>query len=157
MDAERKRDMCTLTRLGAGAIVGAREGEQAVLHVAEAARVEKRLPGDAARAPVLLDAVGRRHAELAIELLVGQRTQRVLVEDRDLAPLVGVVQALDPDLLQSRLPERRAHRLLYRRALALPLNALELGARFGQLQRHNSGTDRVFIACMRKKTWSVPD
>ena len=57
MDAHREGDVRALAAPGAGAVEGARERLQADFDVAEAARVEQRLAGDAARAPVLGDAV----------------------------------------------------------------------------------------------------
>src|SRR3954464_1924605 len=111
---------------GPGAVVGARERFQAVLHVAEAARIEERLARDAARAPVLLHAFRRGDAELAIELLVGKAAQRVLVEDRNAAPFVRILQSIEPHILETGPPERRAHRLLDRDALALHLDATDL-------------------------------
>jgi hypothetical protein len=112
----------------AGAVVGARKRLEAVLHVAKTARVEERLPCHAARAPVFLDAVGRLHAELVVELPVRERAQRVLVEDRDLAPVLRVLEAIEIDAAQPRLPERRLQRLLHRRALPLRLDAADFTA-----------------------------
>src|SRR5205823_6770157 len=108
-----------------------------VFHVAEAARIEERLPGDATRAPVLADTVGRRNAELVVELVVRQRAQRVLVEDRDPAPLVRILEPVEIDRLQLRAPERRAPRLLDREALALGLDAPDFGARLREFERHD--------------------
>src|SRR5690242_6063868 len=111
--------MGAIAALGARAVESTGEGFQPVLHVAIAARVEWRLAGDTAGAPVLADAIGRPNAELAIDLLVRHSAQRVLVDDRDLAPLLRIVEALEADLLEPRPPERGAQRLLHRRALAL--------------------------------------
>ena len=123
-------------RAGAGAVEGAREGLEADFDVAKAARVEQRLAGDAARAPVLGDAVVLRDAELAVELRVRQRAQRVLVEDRDLAPDLRVVELRQVEPRQSLLPERRAQRPLDRAALALALEAADRIARLRQGGRH---------------------
>src|SRR5262245_30988522 len=105
MDTQRKRDVRALTAPSAGAVEGARERFQPDLDVAEAARVEERLAGDAARAPVLRDAVVASVAELAIELRVRQRTQRVFVEDRDAAPDLGVLQLAQIQAGKPLLPE----------------------------------------------------
>src|SRR5947209_5402947 len=83
-----------------------------------------------------------------------EAAQRVLVEDRDLAPLVRIVESSEIDRLELRAPERRAPRLLDREALALSLDAPDLGARLRKLQWHESGTDHVFPRL--RKTWSVP-
>src|SRR6185436_2172031 len=121
MDAERKGDVRALAASGAGAVEGARERLQAEFHVAEAARVEQRLAGDAARAPVLGDAVVLGVAKLAVELLVRQRTQRVLVENRDATPDLGIVELRQVQLRDSLFPEGRANRPLDRGALAFAL------------------------------------
>src|SRR5262245_15200675 len=110
----------------ASAVEGARERFQPDLDVLEAARVEQRLPGDAARAPVLGDAVVLGVAELAVELRVRHRAQHVLVENRDPAPLV--VEAIEVELRKPLLPERRAHGALDRRPLQPRLQAANLGA-----------------------------
>jgi hypothetical protein len=112
---------------------------QPVLDVAEAARVEERLAGDAAGAPVLGDAVVSRDAELAVELRVGQRAQRVLVEDGDAAPDLRLVQLLQRNVLgDAPLPEARAQRLLDRGALAIALGPEDLlpGPGKGKRRRH---------------------
>src|SRR6185436_19384096 len=128
MDAEREGDVRALAAPCTGAVEGARERLQAEFHVTEAARVEQRLAGDAARAPVLGDAVVRGVAELAVELLVRQRAQGVLIEDRDAAPDLGMVELRQVELRDALFPERRAHRPLDRGALAFALQLANLGA-----------------------------
>src|SRR6266850_4985876 len=151
MDAERKRDVRAIPLLRGSAVVRPCEGLKAILHVAVAARIEERLPGDAAGAPVLADAVGRRHAELVIELLVGERAQHVLVEDRDLAPLLRILEPLEIDALELRAPESRAPRLLHRKTLALGLDAPDLGARLRKLERH-AATGGRSRRCRRRRS-----
>src|SRR5574342_1021583 len=73
VDAEGKGNVGPVAALRPGAVEAARERLQPDLHVAVAARIEERLPGDAARAPVLGDAVVARVAELAVELRIRQR------------------------------------------------------------------------------------
>src|SRR5260221_938091 len=136
MDAERERDVCARAAPDTGAVESTRERFQADFDVLEAARVEERQARDTARAPELGDAVVLRVAELAVELRVAYRTQRVLVEDRDPAPLGRVIQFFKSNIFwNSFLPERRTQCPLHRGALALALQAVDLGAGLGELQR----------------------
>src|SRR6185436_1698710 len=129
VDAQREGDVGTLAAAGPGAVEGAREGLEANLDVSEAARVEERLAGDAARAPVLRDAVVARVAELAVELGVRQPAQRVLVEDGNLTPDLRIMQSLQIYPFGNPfLPERRLEGALDRGALALALEAAERSA-----------------------------
>src|SRR5215813_3405033 len=124
VDTHREGDVGTLAAAGAGAVEGTSERLEAHLDVKPAAGVKERLAGDPARAPVLGDAVVARVAELAVELGLRQPTQRVLVEDRNLTPDLGVVQSLKIHLSgKPLLPERRLEGALDRGALALALEA----------------------------------
>src|SRR5688572_3022966 len=138
MDAERKGDVRAIAAAGAGAVEGAREGLQPYFDVGKTARIEKRLAGDAARAPVLGDAVVLRDAELTVELRIGHRAQRLLVEDRDLAPDLRVVELRQVQLRNSLFPERRKHRLLDSAALALALQPADRIAGLRQGGRHQT-------------------
>src|SRR6185503_8458404 len=60
-------------------------------------------------------------AKLAVELLVRQRAQRVLVEDRDTTPDPGIVELRRVQLGDSLFPERHEHCPLDGGAFALRL------------------------------------
>ena len=64
VDAERIGDMRRIARPDAGQMDAAAEAFEHELHVAEGARVEQRLAGRAAGAPVFLDVLARRDVEM---------------------------------------------------------------------------------------------
>src|SRR5260221_4171582 len=136
MDAERERDVCARAAPDTGAVESTRERFHADFDVLEGARVEERQDRDTARAAELGDAVVLRVAELAVELRVAYRTQRVLVEDRDPAPLGRVIQFFKSNIFwNSFLPERRMQRTLNRGALARALQLENLFSGLGDLLR----------------------
>src|SRR5437868_8635922 len=138
MDAEWKRDVGTLAPLRAGAIVGARKRLQPDFHVAEASRIEERLPGDAARAPVFLYAVVLAQAEVAVELRIRKRPQRVLVQDRNPAPDFRIIELVERQVFRhALLPERRTQGLLDGNPLLLTLDALDVRAGARQRELHD--------------------
>src|SRR5215510_2356945 len=126
MDAERERDMDEIVRGRADHDKGAAEAAYAVLHVVGGARVEQRAAGHAARAPIFDDLGAWRDAELVVKPLRRNLSQRVLGEERNLRPHVGVVEPVDIDAAQAVAKERRPARKLDGAPLALALNALDL-------------------------------
>ena len=78
----------------AGTIVNAREADHGRFDVAIAARIEQRRAGRAAGAPVFGNAIIGREAEAVVKLPIVEFAQRFLVEDRQLAPLVRIVEPI---------------------------------------------------------------
>src|SRR6266851_2032797 len=91
-DAERKRHMHAPAAHAAGTCVYARKPGHRELDVLEAARIEERGAGGTAGAPILGDPIRRLKAKSSIEVAIGQAAQHVLGEDRNLAPLIWVVE-----------------------------------------------------------------
>ena len=92
MDAERKRHMRAAAASATGAIVNSREADHRRFDVAIAARIEQRRTGRAAGAPIFGDAVVGRDAEALVKLLIVEFAQHLLVQDRNFAPLVRIVE-----------------------------------------------------------------
>src|SRR5258705_159845 len=105
----------------ADAVIDAAKADHRPAQVLGGARVEQRLAGSAARTPELAPVLARADAELAVELLGRQAAQRLLVEDRDVAPMLGALQPLTE--------KRRSPGLLQRPLLAFILDLLELLSR----------------------------
>src|SRR5262249_34843349 len=120
----------------AGAGENAREADHGGVDVGEAARIEQRRAGRAAGTPIFGKTVVGREAERAVKLLVGERTQHVLVEDRYLLPLRGIVELVQIHMVELAGVERRAPRLLDRAALAPALDRFDLGRRARQAEQH---------------------
>ena len=115
------------------AIVNACKADHRGGDVAVAAWIEQWRAGGAAGAPIFGDAVIRRDAEFLVELAVVELAKRFLVQDRNLAPLVRIVEPIGIDVFKFPSIERRPPRLRQCRLLAPGLNALNLGPRFGQI------------------------
>ena len=92
----------------AGAVVDSRKANHRSRDVVVAARIKQRRPGRTAGTPVFGDAVVRRQAESFVELAVVQLSQHLLVENRDFAPFIGIVEFINIDAIELSVEERRA-------------------------------------------------
>src|SRR6185436_11566692 len=93
MDPERHRKVRELSGAGADAVVDAAKADHRPVQVLGGARIKERPAGGAARAPELAPLLARTGAEVAVELLRLKAAQRLLVEHRDVAP---VLRCLEP-------------------------------------------------------------
>src|SRR5215471_12105321 len=118
----------------AGAGPTPRELQIGVLHIGEGARIEQRDAGGAARAPVLRDLLRLGDAELAGGMVVGDAAQGFLIDDRDLRPLLRIIEAILADMVELAPVEWRLAGIAQRDRLALALDARDVGFRFRQLQ-----------------------
>ena len=100
MNADRKRDVTEIAGGNSNARKRASPGEQAVADILVRARVEHRRAGGTAGTPVLGNLVRGCTAELAQELVMVELAQALLVEDRDLAPLRWVIEAIGIEALK---------------------------------------------------------
>ena len=135
VNAKRKRHMRAAAAPAARAIVNARKADHGGFDIVKAARIEQRGAGRAARAPIFGNAVIGRQAEVLVEFLVVELAQSVLVEQRNFAPLVRIVEPLGIHVVEFALIERRAACLRERPPLALGLKALDGGARFRKVEK----------------------
>jgi hypothetical protein len=126
VDAEREGDVDEIVRGRADDREGAAETADAVFHVGRGARIEQRASGHAARAPIFHDLGARRDAELVVEPLRRNLPQRVLGEQRNLRPHLGLVEPVDIDAAEPLAKERRSPRQFDRAPLALALNPLDV-------------------------------
>src|SRR6185437_7794629 len=106
-------------------------------------------------------------AEVLVEFLVVELAQGVLVEQRDSAPLVRIVEPLGIHVIELAPIERCAAGLRQRPLFALGLKALDGGARFRKIEkrRHLRNLPRMFqelrmvrsgAAADRRSSGSVP-
>ena len=107
VDAEREADMDQIARSAAGRGLEAPEPFHAVAHVGRRARVEQRLSGHAAGTPVFDHRIAPGDAEILVEGLGGEFAQLVLGEDRDPAPLLGIVKPGRVDTVETTGEEAR--------------------------------------------------
>src|SRR5205085_11126619 len=73
----------------------------------------------------------RRDAELVVEARRRNLAQRLLGEHRDAPPDLQLVHTIQIERRHAAPPEIRVQRTLYRQALALAVDALDLGLRLG--------------------------
>jgi hypothetical protein len=136
MNAQGQRHVARVAFFETDALECAVEAEHAIAQIRIGARIEQRLAGDAARAPVFGDLIALREAEIREKLLRRQRPQLLLGQHGDLPPSGRVGHSLGIDALEPLLMERRAKRILDRSDLAFPLEGGDLGTRFRDWQRH---------------------
>src|SRR5262245_2239897 len=139
MDAERKRDVAEIA--GADALAGERAapGQLGEAQVVARARIEYRLPGRAARAPIFRDLGAGNRAERRQELGVSELAQGVLVQDGDLPPLEGIVERIGVDVVELAAIPWDGLRARERCTLALALDLRDVGTGLGQRERQRHG------------------
>jgi hypothetical protein len=128
MDPEREREVAEI----AGAYPHARErstpGQLGEAQVIARTRIEHRLSGRAAGAPVFRDLRAGSRAKCRQKLGVGQLAQRVLVKDRDFPPLGGIVERVRIDVVELAAIPRDALRARECFLLLLALDLCDVGA-----------------------------
>ena len=117
----------------------------AIKQIVRRARIEDRLPGRAAGAPIFSDLIAGNGAERFEQLGMRQFAQRVLVEDRNLLPLGGIVERFRIDAGKLVAIPRHGLGERERPLFSFALNLRDVGARVRQLQRqvHVTGPPAV--------------
>ena len=130
--------MAEIARFDARANPAAYELEEAVTHVFRRPRVVDRNARRAARTPVFRDIPAVADDHPVLERVGRDLPQGFLVDNRDLRPLVGIVEPVGIDAVQPAGVERRPLRPLEGNALAAALDRFDFVLRRRQLEVHRS-------------------
>ena len=144
MNAERERQVRAPAAAAAGAVVDARKSGHRRDNVVVAARIEQRCTGRTAGPPEFGDAVVGCQAERFVKLPIVELAQRLLVQDRNFAPFVRIVEPIRIDVIELAFEERRAASLRDRTLFALGLQCAR--------SRAASSADRRAASCVRRVT-----
>ena len=72
---------------------------------------------------------------MLVEFPIAELAQRLLVQNRDLAPLVRIVEPLRVHMIELAFVEGRAPRLRQGAAFCVGLNALNVGPSLGKIEQ----------------------
>ena len=135
VDAERKRDVAKIAAADADTWERAPPRQFPVPQIVSGAWIKHRLAGRAARAPIFRDLIARDGAERFEQLGVREFPQRVLVEDRNLSPLGGIVERVGIDAAELVAIPRHGFGQRERLLFSLALNLSDVSPRVGQWKR----------------------
>ena len=117
--------MRNIARQRAGALKRAGEPDHIVAYVFISFGIEQRAASAAAGSPIFTDIFLSGGTEIFVELFGAQLAKLILVHNRNLGPLFGVIELSWVDVIQLALPELRALGVFEGDRFALMLNFID--------------------------------